>query len=232
MNWDLSDEAPMLGKNNEVNLWVWRMKVLWLATYFTALLWSVVQPHDYFTWILEAAPALIGLGILAATHHRFPLTPILYTLILIHCLILFLGAHYSYAEVNTFKFVRDFFGWQRNNYDKLGHFAQGFVPAILAREILMRNSVVNGRRWLNLIVISICLAFSALYELFEWGVAVATGSSADSFLGTQGYIWDTQSDMAMALMGAVAALVILSKAHDRQLALLKTENRISHPAVM
>lgn len=209
------------GENSEVYLGVWRMKVLWLATYFTALLWSVVQPHDYFTWILEAAPALIGLGILAVTHHRFPLTPMLYTLILMHCLILFLGAHYSYAEVNTFKFLRDFFGWQRNNYDKLGHFAQGFVPAILAREILIRNSVVNGRRWLNLFVISICLAFSALYELFEWGVAVATGSSADSFLGTQGYIWDTQSDMAMALIGAVTALVILSKVHDRQMALLR-----------
>jgi putative membrane protein len=140
-----------------------------------------------------------------------------YTLILIHCLILFLGAHYTYAEVDTFKWVRDLFGWQRNNYDKLGHFAQGFVPAIIAREIFIRNHVVNGRAWLNLFVISICLAFSALYELFEWGVAVATGDSAESFLGTQGYMWDTQSDMAIALTGALLSLVILSKLHDKQL---------------
>ena len=196
------------------------MKVLWLATYFSGLLWSVVNPHDYFTWILEAAPALIGFAILAATRRRFPLTPLAYTLILIHCLILFLGAHYSYEKVDTFKFIRDFFGWQRNNYDKLGHFAQGFVPAILGREILLRNSVVNGRGWLNLFVISICLAFSALYEMFEWGMAVATGDSANSFLGTQGYIWDTQSDMAMALIGAALAVVLLGRVHDRQISFL------------
>ena len=138
------------------------MKLLWLTTYFAGLIWSVIHPLDYFTWILEAAPALIGVAILAWTYHRFPLTPLTYSLILIHCLILFLGAHYSYEKVETFKFIRDFFGWQRNNYDKLGHFAQGFVPAILAREILLRKAVVNGRGWLNLFVISICLSFSAL----------------------------------------------------------------------
>ena len=193
------------------------MKLLWLTTYFAGLIWSAIYPLDYFTWILEAAPALIGVAILAWTYHRFPLTPLTYSLILIHCLILFLGAHYSYEKVETFKFIRDFFGWQRNNYDKLGHFAQGFVPAILAREILLRNAVVNGRGWLNLFVISICLAFSALYEMFEWGVAVFSGASADSFLATQGYIWDTQSDMAMALVGAALALMTLSTAHDRQL---------------
>ncbi len=172
------------------------MRFVWLATYFAALVWSAVNPHDYFTWFLEAAPALIALAVLAATHN---------------------GAHYTYAAVDIFKWVRDFFAWQRNNYDKLGHFAQGFVPAIIAREIFIRNHVVNGRTWLNLFVISICLAFSALYELFEWGVAVATGDSAESFLGTQGYMWDTQSDMAMALMGALLSLVILSKLHDKQL---------------
>jgi len=193
------------------------MKLLWLTTYFTGLIWSVIHPLDYFTWFLEAAPALIGLAILAWTYKRFPLTPLAYTLILFHCLILFLGAHYSYEKVDTFRFIRDFFGWQRNNYDKLGHFAQGFVPAILAREILLRKSVVNGRGWLNLFVISICLAFSALYELFEWGMAVATGDSAESFLATQGYMWDTQSDMAMALVGAVTALALLARFHDRQL---------------
>jgi putative membrane protein len=151
------------------------MKLLWLGIYFAGLIWSAVDPHDYFTWVLEAAPALVALAFLAATYKQFHLTPLAYTLILIHCLILFIGAHYTYAEVDIFKFIRDFFGWQRNNYDKLGHFAQGFVPAILAREIFLRNQVVNGRGWLNLFVISICLAFSALYELFEWGVAVATG---------------------------------------------------------
>jgi putative membrane protein len=193
------------------------MRFVWLATYFAALVWSAVNPHDYFTWFLEAAPALIALAVLATTHKRFPLTPVAHTLILIHCLILCVGAHYTYAAVDVFKWVRDFFAWQRNNYDKLGHFAQGFVPAIIAREIFIRNHVVNGRAWLNLVVISICLAFSALYELLEWGVAVATGDSAKSFLGTQGYMWDTQSDMAMALTGAVLALLFLSKLDDKQL---------------
>ena len=193
------------------------MKTIGLVVYFSMLAWSVIAPHDYFTWFLESAPALIAFVVLTATHRRFPLTALAYGLILVHCLILFLGAHYSYAEVDTFKFVRDFFGWQRNNYDKLGHFAQGFVPAIIAREILIRNRVVNGRGWLNFFVVSICLAFSALYELFEWGVAVATGDSAEAFLGTQGYVWDTQSDMAMALLGAISSLLLLRKLHDGQL---------------
>jgi putative membrane protein len=188
------------------------------VTYFAALIWSVVEPQDYFTWFLEAAPALFGLLLIAATYRRFSLTSLTYTLILIHCVILFIGAHYTYAQVDTFKVVRDFFGWQRNNYDKVGHFAQGFVPAIIVREVLIRKAVVNGRGWLNLFVISVCLAFSALYELFEWGVAVVTGDSADNFLGTQGYIWDTQSDMAMALLGAIVALLVFSKLHDKQLA--------------
>ena len=196
------------------------MKLLWLAAYGGALVWSAIQPQDYFTWFLEALPALIVFVILAATYTRFRLTTLAYALILMHCLILFLGAHYTYAEVETFKFVRDFFGWQRNNYDKVGHFVQGFVPAIVAREVLMRHGVVNGRAWLNLFVISICLAFSALYELFEWGVAAATGDSAESFLGTQGYMWDSQSDMAMALLGACLALIFLAKLQDRQLRLL------------
>lgn len=193
-------------------------QIAWLVTYFAALIWSVVEPQDYFTWFLEAAPALFGLLLIAVTYRRFPLTSLTYTLILIHCVILFIGAHYTYAQVDTFKVVRDFFGWQRNNYDKVGHFAQGFVPAIIAREVLIRKAVINGRGWLNLFVISVCLAFSALYELFEWGVAVVTGDSAESFLGTQGYIWDTQSDMAMALLGAIVALLLFSKLHDKQLA--------------
>jgi putative membrane protein len=200
------------------------MKFVWLTAYFSVLAWSAANPHDYFTWILEAAPALIAIAILAATRKRFPLTPLAYWLILLHCWILFLGAHYTYAEVNTFRFIRDLFGWQRNNYDKLGHFAQGFVPAIIAREVLIRRSAVNGRGWLNLVVISICLAFSALYEIFEWIVAAVTGDSAEGFLGTQGYVWDTQSDMAMALLGVILALSLLSRLHDRQLDVLDNKS--------
>ena len=202
----------------------------WLLIYLTGLLWSLANPHDYFTWILEAAPALIAFFLLAATYKSFPFTPLAYALILVHCLILFLGAHYSYAEVDTFKFIRGLFGWQRNNYDKVGHFAQGCVPAIVAREVLIRRSAVNGRAWLNLFVISICLAFSAWYEIFEWIVAVVTGDSAEGFLGTQGYVWDTQSDMAMALAGAILALFFLSRLHDRQLDLLADKSwRIRFP---
>lgn len=193
------------------------MKFLWMAVYAIALAWSAIEPRDYFTWFLEALPALLAAAVLGATRARFPLTGLAYGLILAHCLVLFLGAHYTYAEVDAFKFVRDFFGWQRNNYDKVGHFAQGFVPAIVAREILLRRRAVNGRGWLALFVIALCLAFSALYELFEWAVAAATGEAADAFLGTQGYAWDTQSDMAMALSGAVLALLLLGRAHDAQL---------------
>jgi putative membrane protein len=203
------------------------MRFVWLTIYFLGLGWSAIHPHDYFTWLLEASPALLGVLILAATQKRFPLTALAYTLILIHCMILFIGAHYTYAQVDTFKFIRDFFSWQRNNYDKLGHFAQGFVPAIIAREILIRKNVINGRGWLNLFVLSICLAFSALYELFEWGVAVATGDSAESFLGTQGYVWDTQSDMAFALLGAILSLVIFSNLHDQQLQSLRSQEKVN-----
>ena len=193
------------------------MMVLWLLLYFGMLSWSFVDPHDYFIWFLEALPAVLGFVIVAALYGRFRLTPLAYTLILIHCMILFIGAHYTYAQVDSFKFVRDFFGWQRNNYDKLGHFAQGFVPAIIVREVLLRNNVIKGRGWLNSFVISLCLAFSALYEIFEWLVGIISGDSAESFLGTQGYVWDTRSDMATALFGAVLALALLSKLHDRQL---------------
>ena len=200
------------------------LTLTWLLIYLTGLLWSLANPHDYFTWFLEAAPALIALLLLTATYKSFPLTPLAYTLILVHCLILFLGAHYTYAQVDAFKIVRDYFGWQRNNYDKVGHFAQGFVPAIIAREVLLRRSAVNGRGWLNLFVISICLAFSALYEIFEWIVAAVTGDSAEGFLGTQGYVWDTQSDMAMALLGVILALSLLSRLHDRQLEVLDNKS--------
>ena len=190
------------------------IKILWIAVFAAVLLWSAIDPNDRFTWFLEVLPALLGGVLLLATQRRFPLTPLLYVLILLHCIVLMVGGHYTYAEV---PFFDGLLGSERNNYDKVGHFFQGFVPAILAREILVRLKVVNGRAWLNLFVVSICLAFSAFYELIEWWVAAASGEGADAFLGTQGYVWDTQSDMALALIGAISALLLLSRWHDRQI---------------
>ncbi len=151
------------------------------------------------------------------TLRSFPLTPLLYWLILLHCIILMVGGHYTYAEVPLFDHLRDWMGSDRNNYDKLGHFAQGFVPAILAREILIRKQVVTGSSWLFFIVASICLAFSAFYELIEWWVALLSDEAADSFLGTQGYVWDTQSDMGYALLGAIIGQLLLARLHNKQL---------------
>jgi putative membrane protein len=189
----------------------------WIVIYCAVLVWSAINPHDYITWLLEVAPALIGAGILLATRNTFPLTPLTSTLILIHCVILMVGGHYTYAEVPLFDWLREVFGWQRNNYDKLGHFAQGFVPAIVAREILIRKKVIVTPAWRNFFTVCFCLAFSAFYELIEWWVALLSGEGAESFLGTQGYIWDTQSDMAWALSGAIIALIVLGRLQDRQL---------------
>jgi putative membrane protein len=193
------------------------MKTIWLSIFFLVLVWSGIGPKDYFTWILEVAPAIIGLVVLIATYNRFPLTPLLYTLILLHCMILMIGGHYTYAEVPLFETIKPIFGFERNNYDKVGHFAQGFVPAIIAREVLIRKEIVVSSKWRNFLIVSVCLAFSAFYELIEWGVAIATGESAEAFLGTQGYVWDTQTDMALALLGAVSALVLLARIHSKQL---------------
>ena len=179
--------------------------------------WSLIRPHDYFTWFLEVFPAIIGFVLLAATYRKFPLKPLLYTLVILHAAILIIGGHYTYAEVPLGFWMEKVFDTARNDYDRIGHFAQGFVPAILAREILIRKNVVRSRGWLYFIIVSICLAFSALYELFEWRVAVASGSSADAFLGTQGDVWDTQEDMATALIGALLAPLLLGRIHDRQL---------------
>ena len=181
------------------------------------LLWSAIEPKDRLTWFLEVSPALIGAALLAATRRVFPLTPLLYVLILAHCVVLMVGGHYTYAEVPLFDTIRDLTGAERNNYDKVGHFFQGFVPALIAREILLRLDVVRGRGWLNLYIVSVCLAFSAFYELIEWWVALLTGEDAEAFLGTQGYVWDTQSDMMWALTGAIVAILALARWHDRQL---------------
>jgi putative membrane protein len=193
-------------------------RMLWLAIYFGVLIWSGIAPKDGVTWLLEVFPALIGLALMAGTYKRFPLTRLAYWLVLAHCVILMIGGHYTYAEVPWFDSLRDALHWQRNNYDKVGHFAQGFVPAIVAREILLRLQVVRGRGWLNFVVIGLCLALSASYELLEWGVALASGDGAVAFLATQGDPWDTQSDMGFALLGALLALVLLGRWHDRQLA--------------
>lgn len=191
-------------------------------------LWSAVGPRDPFTWFLEILPVLIGVPLLAFTWRRFPLTTLAYVLVTIHALILMVGGHYTYAQVPLFNWIRDAFGLARNHFDRVGHFAQGFVPAILAREILLRRTPFRPGGWLFFMVTSICLALSALYELFEWGVAVATGTAAEAFLGTQGDVWDTQKDMAMCLVGAVTALLILSRAHDRALARLAADSHGDH----
>ena len=191
--------------------------LLWTGTFFTVLLWSAINPHDRLTWLLEVAPALLAILVLALSYSRFRLTPLAYWLILLHSIILMIGGHYTYAEVPAFNWLRDYFDLSRNNYDKVGHLAQGFIPAIIAREILLRKQVVNGRRWLNVLIVCICLAISACYELIEWWVALLSGEAADAFLGTQGDIWDTQSDMALALLGAILALLLLTRTHDRQL---------------
>ncbi|GAO36829.1 membrane protein [Sulfuricella sp. T08] len=193
------------------------MTALWVLVYLATLIWSGIHPKDTLTWLLEVMPALTAFVLLAATRRRFPFTPLAYFLILIHCLILMVGGHYTYAEVPLFDSLKDYFGWQRNNYDKLGHLAQGFVPAIVAREILLRNAVVASGKWLFFIVVCICLAISAFYELIEWWVALASDQAAEAFLGTQGYVWDTQSDMAYALIGAIAAQALLGRMHDRQI---------------
>lgn len=206
------------------------IQAIWLLVYFSVLIWSAISPHDYLTWALEVAPAVLGLIVLVATYRRFRLTNLSYLLILIHCIILMIGGHYTYAEVPLLDAINDLFGSGRNNYDKIGHLAQGFVPALLAREVLTRLNVIRGPRWLNFFVVTFALALSAFYELIEWWVALVSGAAADAFLGTQGYVWDTQSDMAMALLGAILAVTLLGKVQDRQLAGLRYSGAVDRAA--
>ena len=198
---------------------------IWLVIFFSVFIWSAIYPKDSFTWFLEVLPAVVGLIALGLSKKKFPLTTLTYVLILIHCVILMVGGHYTYAEVPLFDRISEVFGWSRNNYDKLGHFAQGFIPTIIARELLIRHKVVSSNNWLVFLLVCIALALSAFYELVEWGVALLTGESAEAFLGTQGYMWDTQSDMFLALIGAVAALLFLKKFHDQQLKNFLINNR-------
>jgi putative membrane protein len=194
-----------------------RVPLVALLFSVAALVASGVEPHDRATWFMEIAPALAVIPLLVATHRRFPLTSLLYVLVAVHVGILALGGHYTYAEVPLGFWLRDAFGLARNHYDRLGHLAQGFVPAVAAREILLRTSPLRPGRWLAVIVTSIALAISALYELVEWAAAVILGQGADAFLGTQGDPWDTQSDMLMALAGAIVAQVLLARLQDAQL---------------
>lgn len=194
-----------------------KLQVAWATIFSAVLIWSGIGPYDYPTWLLEVAPAIIAAALLWYTRNRFPLTRLAYILILIHCIILMVGGRYTYALVPLGDWVMEAFNQTRNNYDKLGHFAQGFIPAIVAREILIRNKVVNYAAWRDFLIVCVVLAISAFYELIEWWVALFSDEAADAFLGTQGYVWDTQSDMWFAVIGAVSALVLLSRLHDRQL---------------
>ena len=185
--------------------------------FFLGLSISGIQPKDYFTWFLEVLPALVTLVILALTYSRFRFTDMVYGLLLIECYILFIGGHYTYAEVPLFNWIRDYLGQDRNNFDKIAHFSQGFIPAMVVRELLIRFEVIARKAWLAFIVVCICVTISVLYEFFEWFVAVAIDEAADAFLGTQGYEWDTQSDMLMAMIGATTAMFTLAKWQDRQI---------------
>jgi putative membrane protein len=201
--------------------YIWPLTLLLALA--AVLVWSWIGAYDRLTWWLEAFPALIAVPLLMATRRRFTFTPLAYFLIAVHAALLLVGAHFTYERVPLFDWVRTLFHLVRNDYDKIGHLAQGFVPAILAREVLIRLRVVTRRGWLVFLVTCICMAISACYELVEWGVAVLEGSSADAFLGTQGDPFDTQSDMFCALIGAAAAQLLLSRWHDRQVARITRE---------
>ena len=199
-------------------------QAVWLAVIFGVLTWSGINPKDQITWLLEVLPVLVALPVLYLTRERFPLTPLAYVLILVHAVILMIGGHYTYAEVPIGDWFREAFDGTRNNYDKLGHLAQGFIPAIVAREVTIRLGVFTSRAWMSFFVVALCLAISALYELIEWWVALLSDEAADAFLGTQGYVWDTQSDMLLALLGAILAFVLLGRLHDKQLENLGRES--------
>ncbi len=202
-----------------------RLVIALLAVVAAVFVWSGIGPRDRVTWVLETAPVMIAVPLLAWTYRSFTLTPLVYVLIAVHCVILMIGGHYTYAEVPAFSWLRDAMGLSRNHYDRVGHFAQGFVPAMIAREVLLRRSPLVRGKWLFTLVTCVCLAISAVYELIEWLVAEISQEAAESFLGTQGDHWDTQKDMALAFAGAVLAQLILRKWHDRQLGRLLEEAR-------
>ena len=197
---------------------LWRLELFLLLCIAAGLSWSGIAPHDRFTWWLETAPIWLGMALLLITARKFRLTPLLYVMITLHALVLMVGGKYTYARVPAGDWVRNWLHLSRNPYDRLGHFMQGFVPVILTREILLRTSPLKPGKWLASLSVSVCLAFSALYELFEMATALLQGAKADDFLGTQGDPWDTQWDMTCALIGATVGYLVLSRFHDRQLA--------------
>ena len=194
--------------------------LLLLAGVAVVLAWSAWQPYDRLTWWLEVLPALVALVVLFATYRRFEFTTLAYTLIALHMCVLFVGGHYTYARVPLFDWLRPVFGWHRNHYDRLGHIMQGFVPAIITREVFIRLQVLKRTRWQPFLIVCVCLAISAFYELIEWWTALASGDAAISFLGTQGDLWDTQEDMFCALLSAIAALALLSRLQDHAISRL------------
>ena len=192
-----------------------KTKPFFILLFFIGLIISGIQPKEYFTWFLEVSPAIVGLLILIFTYKKFEFTNFTYFFILIHCYILFLGGHYTYAEVPLFDWIKENFEQSRNNYDKVGHFAQGFVPAMIVRELFIRKNVVANKSFFNFIIVAICLAISAAYEWIEWAVSLTTGEGGDAFLGTQGDVWDTQSDMLFATVGAICMLIFFSKSQTK-----------------
>lgn len=194
-----------------------RLLIQLLSAVGAVFVWSGIRPHDYFTWFLEVAPVLIAMPILVLTWKRFPLTRIVYVLLAIHMIILMIGGHYTYAKVPLFDRIRDMIGGVRNSYDGVGHFAQGFIPALVTREILLRTTALQRGWMLVYLVLMVCIGMSAIYELIEWGTAYATGEAANDFLGSQGDPWDTQKDMGLCLLGAALSLAIFSRRHDEEL---------------
>lgn len=202
----------MLNKNAAVGR---RLHIVLLIIFLVVFIWSAVNPKDLFTWFLEVLPAVIGVMVITITYSKLRFTTFVYVLILIHTIILMVGGHYTYAEMPLFNWIRDTFNLSRNYYDRLGHFAQGFIPAFIAKEVLIKRSHLKKGKMLNFLIICICLSISASYELLEWGVAKATGTAADAFLGTQGDVWDTQWDMFFALIGSIVSVSMFGKVHDK-----------------
>lgn len=199
---------------------------VYLLIFLAVTIWSAIDSFDPVLWVLEAGICVVGVAILIFTYKRFPLTGITYFFILLHAIVLLVGAHYSYAKVPLFDWLAQVFEMERNNYDKVGHFMQGFVPAFIAREIIVRLEIVKRKGWIIFLVICICLAISAFYELIEWWVALLSDTGAEDFLGTQGYEWDTQSDMFLAMIGAICMLLLFSKIQDKQIKKIEREKSI------
>jgi len=194
-----------------------RTKKIYLAIFFIALVASGIKPLDYFTWFLEIVPAFIALVILATTYKKFQFSNFIYGLILFHSIVLMIGGHWTYAEVPLGYWIKEMFNFSRNHYDRFGHLMQGFVPTMVARELIIRRNIVPDRKWMNFFIVFTILGFSACYEFFEWGMSILTGEAADAFLGTQGDIWDTQWDMFMCFVGSILALLTMSSLHDKLL---------------